>query len=96
MKTIVALLLTILLSPFLVCDPQAGVETYELYFDGAVTPAVSQPVNNAIRYDLASIPAGTHTVIAKACNTWGCSESSTPFTFTKVVLGAPVNIGLGK
>lgn len=83
-------------APYLVCDPQDGVERYELYFDGAVTPTAAQPVDKAIRYDLANIAPGTHTVIAKACNAWGCSAASAPFTFSKIILGQPANVRLSE
>jgi hypothetical protein len=85
-------------SPFLVCDPYSPadqVTNFQVTIDTAA-PVDSAPVNNALKYDLANISFGSHTVKVKACNIWGCSDDSVPFTFTKLPLGAPQNVTITK
>ncbi len=83
-------------APFLVCDPPLPgdvVTNYKLFFDsGAAIDHV--PVAGVIRYDLAGISAGNHIVKAQACNEWGCSADSLPFTFIKKIPGAPATLKL--
>jgi hypothetical protein len=87
-----------LASPFLVCDPYSPadqVTNFQVTIDAAA-PVDSAPVNNALKYDLANISFGSHTVKVKACNIWGCSEDSAPFTFIKQLPGAPQNVTITK
>ena len=77
-----------LASPYLVCDPQPGVNWYEVSGLPSSIPASNVPIDSTGKYgfilDLASLPAGSYTVTAKACSEfWGCSPSSNPFTFTR-------------
>jgi hypothetical protein len=77
--------------PFLRCDPQAGVESYIISEEGQtdiITPAHD---DGSIKYDLASVTEGTHLWNVKACNVWGCSDSS-PFGFTKSLPGQLQNV----
>jgi len=87
-KVIIGVLAILLLSapgwaaPFLVCDPQAGVESYIISEEGQ--PDITTPAeeDGSIKYDMASVAEGTHLWSVKACNAWGCSAPS-PFGFTK-------------
>lgn len=78
-------------SPYLVCDPQAGVEYYTITGDPFFVSPKTAEADGSIRYDLAGIPTGAHTIAVAACNVWGCS-SATSFSFTKAAAGAPVRI----
>ena len=71
-------------SPFLICDPQAGVEWYEIenldFVSGQTIPA--EP-DGSIDLNLAPMTAdGLYNIQVRACNMWGCS-ADVPFTFTK-------------
>jgi hypothetical protein len=75
--------------PYLAALPVDSKPTYFLIFlDGAITgtnsPAVTEAGGNVImKWYIDSIPTGTHTLLAQACNDWGCSPNSEPWTFTK-------------
>jgi hypothetical protein len=77
-------------APFLECDPQTGVEWYELTglpapLDGSHVPAQA---DGAIRMDLAQTPiGGPYALRVRACNIWGCSDY-VPFEFARP--GAPI------
>jgi hypothetical protein len=87
---------TILLSPFLVCDPQAGITSYQITGLSPTMVSTDAETNGSIKYDMASTPAGSYSIQVKACQEpWGCSEA-TPFEFTKPSLQAPVDVHLGK
>lgn len=79
-------------APFLVCDPQAGVVSYEI--TGLATPVnfVAQP-DGSLKYDLSGVASGTYNLTVAACNVWGCS-STVPFVFTKVIPTAPASLRL--
>jgi len=64
-------------SPYLVCDPQAGVDTYTVYQDGTeiATKVVAQS-DGSLKYDLKNIAPGSYEFNAKACDVWGCSSVS--------------------
>ena len=64
-------------APFLICDPQAGVDKYEVYQDGSeiATDIPAQP-DGSLRYDLAGVTPGSYEFNAKACDVWGCSALS--------------------
>ena len=89
MKTLLCLFVFSLLpvfafaSPFLVCDPQAGVEYYIVSglpapIDG--THVVAQ-TDGSLRLDLATLTAGgPYSVTAKACkDLWGVQRRLGPF-----------------
>lgn len=86
---------------FLVCDPYVaseGVDQFSISLDGAIAIIVPAETlaggTTRLKYDLASISAGTHNVSVKAINIWGESVAS-PFSFTKSVPSkAPSGIGL--
>lgn len=74
-------------APWLVCDPQAGVTSYNVTgqsFAPTVQPAIA---DGSIKMDLASAPSGETALLVSACfvdSIWGryCSVS-TPFTLTR-------------
>ena len=81
-------------APFLICDPAPIVDAvtrYVVILD-ATAPVDSVPVLNALRFDLAGVSAGPHSVKVKACNVWGCSADTAPFMFTKSSPGTPTTI----
>lgn len=80
-------------APFLVSDPQANTETYEI--TGAIAAVVAAQPDGSLRYDLSAIPAGSYSIQVAACVGVWCSPTS-PFGFTKPSLNAPVNIRLVK
>jgi hypothetical protein len=87
---------TVFGSPFLVCDPQAGVTHYEMTgMPWTPTALIPAETNGSIRYDVSASTVGANTIQLKACRVdtlWGqvCS-TATPFTFTRPSLstGAP-------
>lgn len=90
----------VLASPFLVCDPQVGVDYYTVSGLPASIDASHISVDPTGKYgftlDLASLPVGTYTVRGKACsNLWGCSADSNPFGFTRPEnTTGPINLRL--
>ena len=100
-KFIIALLLLPSLSfasPFLVCDPLAGISYYAVTnLDGLSNPNVAAQADGSIKMDLAGLTAGTYTVAVQACdNLWGCSAPAN-FTFTKpATISLPASIKLTK
>lgn len=86
-------------SPYLVCDPSTGVEHYEI--TGLPAPLdgsnVQAQADGSIKMDLAQCPVGgPYSISVKACNVWGCSQSS-PFGFTRPeALSGVQNIRLTK
>jgi hypothetical protein len=74
-----------LAAPFLICDPQAGVTSYQL--TGWTPTTVTAETNGSIRLDVATAVVGNNSLGIRACKSdpvWGqqCS-SSTPFTFLR-------------
>ena len=86
-QTTLALILSLsvvvsaLASPFLVCDPQAGVETYNIWQDGVqLAGNVPAQPDGSLRYDLEGITPGSYTFTVDACTeSWGCSDASNPY-----------------
>ena len=85
-------------NPFLVCDaPTTGgtVEYYELdglpWLTGTYPPEPDQ----SLKVDMIDTPVDTpYTVRARACNVWGCSIDSDPFTFTRTDSAQPSGVDL--
>jgi len=92
------LLALILLSPFLVCDPQPGVGITSFQIEGLWVAEAPAEADGSIRLDLAdAVPGQSYTLRAKACTElWGCSDWSAPFAFTRPNTAIPANIRLGK
>lgn len=82
-------------APFLICDPQASAEWYVLEMDGIELPGVydAEP-DGSLKYDLAGIVVGQHSVRALAGNMWGQSVYSDPFDFSKELPVVPGNLRL--
>lgn len=97
------ILCLLLLSPFLVCDPQGdpGIAYYKVIGLPDNISATNIPVDSTgqfgFKLDLANLPCGTYTVAAQACSSmWGCSEYSSPFEFSRPKLLSPVNVKMEK
>lgn len=76
-----------LATPFIVCDPQAGVTHYQIAGDPFWTVNVPAQADGSIRTDVGNIAAGVHSLQVKACRTadgWPevCSAAA-PFVFTR-------------
>jgi len=89
-------------SPFLVCDPQTGVTSYQLTGPSWVpTAPVPGQADGSIKLDVATASVGANSLTVKACITdplWGvlCSDA-VPFVFTRPASPAkPIGIGLIK
>jgi len=84
--------------PYLVCDPPTTggpVEYYTLSGLPWLTGQYLPQLDGSMRVDMSATPEGTeYTVRATACNVWGCSIESDPFTFTRSALLAPSIPGL--
>jgi hypothetical protein len=84
-------------APFLISDPMPlsdAVTSFQLFFDGGAAIVSPPDATRAIRYDLVGLSNGNHTVVARACNEWGCSVDSVPLVFVKGVPVAPVRLRL--
>jgi hypothetical protein len=105
MKLVMAVLMvlfatSVMAAPFLVCDPQSGVQTYLLTGPSwVVTTPVSAQVDGSLKYDVASSMVGNNSLTIKACKSdpiWGavCS-TSVPFSFVRPAATLSVPSGLG-
>jgi len=109
MKRIILLAIGIVLmasvswsAPFLVCDPQAGVTSYQLTGPSWVPtiPVVAQ-TDGSIKMDVAAANVGANAITVKACKTdpiWG-EMCSVPFDYSFTRPASPVKptgIGLAK
>lgn len=104
MKTVALAFLAVLVmagmaygSPYVVCDPQAGVQFYKI--TGWTPDTKTAEADGSVKLDVATASMGTTAMTFKACITdaaWGevCSEA-TPFDLVRPgVAGKPVNIKL--
>lgn len=89
-------------SPWIVCDPQVGVQYYKVTGAGWVPVTnVTAQADGSIKMDIAPATVGTSNLNFVACKTtteWGevCS-TATPFSFTRPANPAvPVNFRLEK
>jgi hypothetical protein len=86
-------------TPFIVCNPQAGVQFYKITGDPFWTANVTAQTDGSIKTDIAGISSGSHSINVAACITdtsFGevCSATA-PFTFVKPAgPTAPVNLRL--
>jgi hypothetical protein len=75
--------------PYLVCDPQPGQGvTYYVVLGLPASIDASHISPDAsgtygFKLDLAMLPVGSYTVIARACTSWGCSGDSSPLVFSR-------------
>lgn len=72
-------------APFLVCDPQTGVTTYELTGPTWVPTSINALTDGSLRLDVSPSAVGTVSLTVKACKVdavWGtlCS-AAVPFTY---------------
>ena len=102
MKILLALIILLVFpvitqaAPFLICDPQVGINEYVVTYDG-IEEIVSYNENHSsgsvILKDLAGITEGNHTIDVKAVNVWG--ESATVnFPFSKILPTAVTGIAI--
>jgi hypothetical protein len=82
-------------SPFLVCDPQAGAETYAITGDTFFPSSIVAQTDGSLKFDLETISVGTHSITVAACTVWGCS-AAVPFAFTRANATSPVRIKITK
>ena len=85
--------------PFLTCDSQADVDTYNIFLGGtkvATSDAVLDTESGFyyIWFDLATLGLadGDYIATATAKNEWGESGLSNPCPFTKIVPGNPLGL----
>ncbi len=79
--------------PYLVCDPQDGVDLYDIYGNGALIVA-DHPAeaDGSLKYEFAApMPDTTFEAVAK--NVWGPSEKSDPY-LSPSLAGKPQNLKL--
>ena len=57
--------------PFLVCDAQTGIISYNLDIDGVIIENVTAEPDGSIRYDLAGMAVGSHIFKAQAIGLGG-------------------------
>ncbi len=83
-------------NPFLVCDPQAGVDTYNVYQDDALIASdVPAESDGSIKYDLKDITPGAYNWDVEACNDWGCEKTVDPY-LSDTAIQNPENLRLSK
>ena len=89
-------------SPFIICDPQTGVQYYKVTGAGWVPVTnITAQADGSIKMDIAAATVGTSNLNFVACMTtteWGevCS-TATPFAFTRPASpAAPANFRLEK
>ena len=82
--------------PFLVCDPQEGVDYYNIYQDDVLIYS-NQPaeVDGSVRYDLKDVTPGAYNWKVEACNDWGCKMSVNPY-LSDTAIQSPENLRLSK
>ena len=86
-------------APFLVCDPQTGVTSYQLTGPSWVPATAPAQPDGSIKLDVATAVIGVNSLTVKACNVdpiWGvtCSDA-VPFVFTRPASSSsPVNMRL--
>lgn len=87
-------------APFLLCDPQGGVDNYKVEISGPVIVTQDVAPDPTGKYGFAldlsplSLPDGSYTVRANASNMWGTSDWSVAYPFDKSVSGVPANLRL--
>ena len=101
MLFLVFLPVQIFATPFLVCDPQAGVTHYRLTGPSWVPAQVPAQPDGSIRMDVSGANVGSNSLTVRACKTddiWGelCSDA-VPFDFIRPSGAAnPANLRLSK
>jgi len=81
--------------PFLVCEPQTGVDAYELEINGAIVASdIPAEADGSIRYDLVGTVNGSYNLRLRCSNLWGMSEWSQPLAVVVQVCGEPQTLRL--
>ena len=84
--------------PYLVCNPMNGVTEFEVSLDGV--PKISQTQNlgdGTVRlyHDVTGVDVGDHIVEVRArYGTWGWSDPTAPFGFSKPAIDSPTGLSL--
>ena len=97
MKTLLSIALiliatTVFATPYLVCDPQSGVTSYQL--TGWSETTVTAQADGSLRMDVGSAVQGTtYNLTVAACNIWGCS-TTVPFVLQKQLPVVPSQLRL--
>ena len=86
---------TALAGPYLVCDPQSGILTYDVYADGTliIGDHPAEP-DGSLKYELTA-PMPSIAFTAKAKNVWGASDESDPY-ISPPVAQKPLNLRLAE
>jgi hypothetical protein len=84
---ILAIAVSVQAAPFLVCDPNAGVQYYQITGASWITGNVPAQTDGSLKADVASAAVGTTNLTVKACKAdtaWGevCSVS-VPFALVR-------------
>jgi hypothetical protein len=74
-------------NPFIVCDPQTGVQYYKVTGGAWVVSPVTAQADGSVKMDIVAAPVGVSNMTFSACKDdviWGeqCSVT-TPFSFTR-------------
>ena len=82
-------------APFLVCDPQEGIDSYNIIENTVPLPiVVPAQADGSLKWDLASVTVGQHNISVSACSAvWGCT-AAVPFVYARPALNTPVGIRL--
>ena len=79
-------------APFLVCDPQAGVISYELEINGTLAAGLAAEADGSVYYDLVGLADGPYEIRARGRNVWDWSAWSGPLSGTKALPQAPTGL----
>jgi len=82
--------------PFLVTDPQAGVDHFRVTLDGEVLLVDAEVSGDAgrLHYDVSEVSTGSHTATVEAGNMWGYAPPTDPFDFEKQLPSQASGLGL--
>lgn len=85
--------------PYLVCDPMPDtVIEFGVELDGVEDVSPAEDLGDGtvrLHYDVSGVASGNHTVKVRANYAeWGWGPQTTPFAFTKPVVGTPTGLKL--
>lgn len=88
----------VIATPFLICDPQAGVTEYQLTIDGTDKGMFPAETDGSAKIELSqfNLPDGEHTFILVASSAWGASGPSDPCVNIKVIPIKPTSLDLSE
>lgn len=78
MALMLALVVWAQAAPFLVCDQQSGVRSYNLDIDGTITKGIPAEPDGSIHFDLDGMAVGPHIFKAQAIGQGGWPSDWTP------------------